>query len=165
MEQIKRLTNKIIKIVSNAKGLVEPKKNPKKTDNDNNSYIDFIQEDESDLKTIPSISDENDIDDTLYNKNYQIDDLNEENENEEENIKQKENKNNKKEFNKKKDNKEIKQRKNISNSSYDITSNSLNTILEDESFSSYSNSISNSKSNKNSKSNSNSESSNSNTKN
>ena len=167
MEQIKRLTNKIIKIVSNAKGLVEPKKNPKKTDNDNNSYIDFIQEDESDLKTIPSISDENDIDDTLYNKNYQIDDLDEEIENKEENIKEKENKNNKKEFNKKKDNKEIKQRKNISNSSYDITSNSLNTILEDESFSSYSNSISNSnsnsKSNKNSKSNSNSESSDSNT--
>ena len=155
MEQIKRLTNKIIKIVSNAKGLAEPKKHSKKvSDNIEGSDIDLMQEDESDLKTIPSISDESDIDDTLYKKNYQIDDLDEEGENENEN--ENEDSRNEKYDNKNNiDTKKIKQRKNIVNSpKYDITSNSLNTILENESFSSHSNTNSSSVSNSQSKSNS-----------
>ena len=84
MEQIKRLTNKIIRIISNSHGIVQTNKKSLKQSSSviSDTNYEFVEEGDSDLKTIPSIS-ESEIEDTLYNNNMANEQ--EENENNDEN--------------------------------------------------------------------------------
>ena len=86
MEQIKRLTNKIIKLISSQHGFVA-KKNVNQIKNTNiSSSISIIDDDDYDLKTIPSFSQNTEI---QNNNNELIEEI-ENNENEEEEYEEEE---------------------------------------------------------------------------
>ncbi len=127
MEQIKRLTNKIIRIISSSHGIAKPKKkNILKTSSllSNNNF-EFVAEDDSDLKTIPSISEESNIDNTLYKTNFYTSEDEEEKENNENNSDIDNDDDDDDDDNK------MNKRGKIKN-----INQSLNTILEDEGYSS-----------------------------
>ena len=128
MEQIKRLTNKIIRIISSSHGIAKPKKkNILKTSSllSNNNF-EFVPEDDSDLKTIPSISEESNIDNTLFKTNFYTSEDEEEKENNENNSDIDNDNDNDDD-----DNNKMNKRGKIRN-----MNQSLNTILEDEGYSS-----------------------------
>ena len=97
MEQIKRLTNKFIKIISSQHGIVPKTKNTQMKNTDISSSISIVDDDDSILRTIPSF--DNETENQTINQNGLINDImdneeeefEEEEENEEEEDEEKEN--------------------------------------------------------------------------
>ena len=97
MEQIKRLTNKFIKIISSQNGIVPKTKNTQMKNTDISSSISIVDDDDSILRTIPSF--DNETENQTINQNGLINDImdneeeefEEEEENEEEEDEEKEN--------------------------------------------------------------------------
>ena len=129
MEQIKRLTNKFIKIISSQHGIVPTKKKQTIKNTDISSSISIVDDEDSNLKTIPSFSNETDI--QTINQIGLINDImdNEEEENEEEEEEEEE-ENEEKEKEKEKENSIINKEKKV----YDLYQNNigLQPIIEDD---------------------------------
>ena len=123
MEQIKRLTNKFIKIISSQHGIVPKKKKQTIKNTDISSSISIVDDEDSNLKTIPSFSNETDI--QTINQIGLINDImdNEEEENEEEEEEEEEE-------NEEKENSIINKEKKV----YDLYQNNigLQPIIEDD---------------------------------